>query len=51
MSGGSTLYQGIPDRLEKEMQALCYKAGAVKIVAPADRYYSVWTGGSIQSSL
>ena len=51
LSGGTTLYEGLPDRLEKEVAALCPKAGDVKIIASADRYYSVWTGGSIQCSL
>jgi actin beta/gamma 1 len=51
LSGGTTLYEGLPDRLEKEVSALCPKAGDVKIIASADRYYSVWSGGSIQCSL
>merc|ERR1712086_843852 len=51
LSGGTTLYEGLPDRLEKELAALCPKAGDVKIIASADRYYSVWAGGSIQCSL
>merc|ERR1712127_1066023 len=51
LSGGTTLYEGLPDRLEKEVSALCPKAGDVKIIASADRYYSVWAGGSIQCSL
>jgi actin beta/gamma 1 len=51
LSGGSTLYEGLPDRLEKELQAVCHKSDAVNIIAPADRYYSVWTGGSTLCSL
>merc|ERR1711903_193992 len=41
MSGGSTMYPGIQDRLTKEIVAL----------APPTRKYSVWIGGSILSSL
>jgi len=51
LSGGSTLYEGLPDRLEKELDALAPQANMVKIIASADRYYSVWTGGSTLSSL
>jgi len=51
LSGGTTLYDGLPDRLEKEVDQLAPQAGMVKIVAPADRYYSVWTGGSTLCSL
>jgi actin len=51
LSGGTTLYTGLPDRLEKELDALCPQSGQVKIIAGADRYYSVWQGGSTLSSL
>ena len=51
MSGGTTLYAGLPDRLEKEVDAMCPQQNMVKIIASADRYYSVWTGGSTLSSL
>jgi len=51
LSGGSTLYEGLPDRLSNELNKLAPQAGMVKIIAPADRYYSVWTGGSTLSSL
>jgi len=51
LSGGTTLYEGLPDRLEKELDAMCPQANMVKIIASADRYYSVWTGGSTLSSL
>ena len=36
-------------RLTKEMQALAPRK--VKVVAPPERKYSVWIGGSIMSSL
>lgn len=51
MSGGSTMYQGIPDRLEKEMIALAPPKVKVKINAPAERKYSVWIGGAILTHL
>jgi len=51
LSGGSTMFPGIDTRLKKEIQALAPAAVKVKIVAPPERKYSVWIGGSILSSL
>ena len=51
LSGGSTLYEGLPDRLEKEMNAKVQKPGMIKVLAFQDRHYSEWTGGSILCSL
>jgi actin beta/gamma 1 len=51
LSGGTTLYAGLPDRLEQEVDKKCPQQGSVKIIASADRYYCVWTGGSTLSSL
>jgi len=33
LSGGSTLYAGLPDRLEKEMDAKAPKPGMIKVLA------------------
>jgi len=51
LSGGSTMFPGIDKRLEKELTALAPPAIKIKIVAPPERKYSVWIGGSILSSL
>jgi len=51
LSGGSTMYTGIADRMTKEMEALAPPTMKIKIVAPPERKYSVWIGGSILSSL
>jgi len=51
LSGGTTLYEGLPDRLEKELDSMAPAANMIKIIAPADRYYSVWTGASTLCSL
>jgi len=45
------MYQGIPDRLEKEMTDLAPAKVKVKITAPAERKYSVWIGGAILTHL
>jgi len=51
MSGGSTMYEGLAQRLEKEMISLAPSTMKIKVVAPPERKYSVWIGGSILASL
>jgi len=51
LSGGTTMYNGLPERLQAEVQALCNTNIKPKVVAPPERKYSVWIGGSILSSL
>ena len=51
LSGGSTMFPGIAERLTKELTALAPATMKVKVVAPPERKYSVWIGGSILSSL
>ena len=51
MSGGTTMYFGIPERVQKEVKALAPDSMTIKIIAPPERKYSVWIGGSILSSL
>jgi len=51
LSGGTTMFQGIDERLTKEMTKLAPSGSKIKIVAPPERKYSVWIGGSILSSL
>src|SRR5271170_1028162 len=50
-SGGTTMYPGIADRMQKEITALAPSSMKVKIVAPPERKYSVWIGGSFLASL
>jgi len=51
MSGGTTMYDGIQERLQKDIVSLAPSTMKVKVVAPAERKFSVWIGGSILSSL
>jgi actin beta/gamma 1 len=51
LSGGTTMYAGIADRMQKEMTNLAPSAMKIKIIAPPERKYSVWIGGSILASL
>jgi actin-related protein len=51
MSGGTTMFEGIADRMTKEIVNLAPSSMKVKVVAPPERKYSVWIGGSILASL
>jgi len=51
LSGGTTMFEGISERMQKEITALAPPSMKIKIVAPPERKYSVWIGGSILSSL
>jgi len=51
LSGGTTMYLGIGERMTKELTALAPSTMKIKVIAPPERKYSVWIGGSILSSL
>jgi len=51
LSGGTTMFPNIDARLTKELTAKAPASIKVKVVAPPERKYSVWIGGSILSSL
>lgn len=53
LSGGTTMYAGLAERLLKEVKMLCPNAisSKVKVVATDERYFSVWIGGSILTSI
>jgi actin-related protein len=49
LSGGNTMMTGFADRLQKELSSLL--PGQVRILAPPERKYSAWIGGSILACL
>ena len=51
MSGGTSLFPGIVERLEKEMSLLAPPATKIKVVAPKERKYLSWIGGASLASL
>ena len=51
LSGGTIMYPGIADRMQKEITALAPNTMKIKIISPPERKYSVWIGGSILASL
>ena len=51
LSGGTTMFPGLADRMQREVTALAPAGVRVRVVAPPERKYSVWIGGSILASL
>ena len=51
LSGGSTMFPGLVDRVRKELTSLAPSTMNIRIIAPDERKYSVWIGGSILASL
>eukprot|EP00116_Pleurobrachia_bachei_P015181 sb/3475443/ len=47
LSGGSTMFPGMADRIQKEIAALAPPYYKIRIIAPPERKYSVWIGGSL----
>lgn len=51
LAGATSLFPGLADRLQKELTALAPSTCKIKVVAPPERKYSVWIGGSIVASI
>jgi len=51
LSGGTTMFADIGARMQKEITALAPSTMKIKVIAPPERKYSVWIGGSILASL
>ncbi|KAH8836077.1 hypothetical protein DL96DRAFT_1733821 [Flagelloscypha sp. PMI_526] len=51
LSGGSTMFPGIADRVLKELTNLAPSGTRIKIIAPPERKYSAWVGGSMLARL
>ena len=51
LSGGSSLFNGFPERLERECTGLAPATPCIKVVAAPERKYAAWMGGSILGCL
>jgi actin-related protein len=49
LSGGSSLFPGLPERLQKEVLTRAPPATTVTIVASPGRQFAAWIGGSVAS--
>jgi len=51
LAGGTSIFPGMKERMQKEMTALAPGTTKVKIIEPAGRKFSDWNGGSQLGSL
>lgn len=51
LTGGNTMFPGLPERLHTELSHLAPQITDVNIVATPDRKYSAWVGGSMLASM
>lgn len=51
LSGGTSMLPNICNRLQKEITALVPSEMKINIIAPSEKKYSLWMGGSIFASL
>ncbi|KAJ6245966.1 actin-42a [Anaeramoeba flamelloides] len=51
LSGGSSMFPGLDERLEMEITKFAPQNTKVKIIAPPERKYLSWIGGSILATL
>jgi actin len=51
ISGGTTMFTGLPERIAKEIIRLTPATKKMKVVARPEWKYAIWIGGSILTSL
>ena len=51
LAGGSTMFPSFVNRMKKEITALAPSSTGINIIAPPERNYSAWRGGSMLASL
>ncbi|KAH0788449.1 actin [Histomonas meleagridis] len=51
LSGGTSMFKGLPERMEKEIIALATPSMKVRVFATPERKNSVWIGGSVFGSM
>ena len=51
LHGGTSMFDGIQERVSKELKVLAPDKVSIKVIAAPERKYMAWIGGSILSSL
>lgn len=51
LTGGSSMLQGIGDRMQNEVSALATDGATVSVITDSQRKYAAWVGGSMLGSL
>jgi actin-related protein len=50
LAGGTTMFPGMDVRMTKELTSLAPPSMRIRVVAPPERKYSAWIGGSLMAS-
>lgn len=51
LSGGTTMFENMEERVTREITGLVPESVKVKVIAPVERKFSIWIGGSVLSTL
>jgi actin-related protein len=51
LAGGNTLFEGMGEKMWQELHQLAPSSTKIKMLAPPERRFSAWLGGSILASL
>mmetsp|Transcript_27095 Transcript_27095/g.68057 ORF Transcript_27095/g.68057 Transcript_27095/m.68057 type:complete len:386 (-) Transcript_27095:51-1208(-) len=51
LAGGSTLFAGMAERLQRNLEQLGVRPEQSRVLAPPERKYSAWIGGALLTSL
>lgn len=51
LSGGNTMFKGIQERMNKELTSISPPSMNIQVIAPPERKYTDWIGGSMLASL
>merc|ERR1711924_75944 len=51
LSGGTSMFEGLGERLQAEVSALAPPTVRIRVFAPPERRFSDWIGGTIVASL
>jgi len=51
LAGGSSMLRGLPERMQHELSIVAPSTMKIRIIAPPERKYSSWIGGSLLASL
>ena len=51
LAGGTTLFSNFAEQIRSDLQSELYDSVVVEVVAPPNRKYSAWIGGSVLSEL
>ncbi|KAI6646615.1 beta-actin [Oopsacas minuta] len=51
LSGGNTMFPGMRERMQRDIQQLAPKGVQVNVISPPERHYSAWRGGAMLAKM